>query len=86
MKYSNNVLEREARATRAWIEVGWVCLRLEDEREIRFPATKNRRLRSARPDQLANMELICNGTGVHWPDLDEDLSVQGIIEGRLGPE
>jgi hypothetical protein len=86
MKYSYSVLERDARAIRAWIEGSYVCLRLSDDREIRFPASKNRKLRAARPEQLANLELICNGTGVHWPDLDEDLSVQGIVEGRFGPE
>jgi len=67
------------------VEQGFVCIRLEDGREIRFPASKNRRLRDATPSQLANIELICNGTGLHWPDLDEDLSILGILEGRLGP-
>jgi hypothetical protein len=59
-------------------------VRLADDREVRFPAAKNRRLRKGTPDQLARVELICGGTGLHWPDLDEDLSVAGIIEGRLG--
>jgi hypothetical protein len=57
---------------------------MQDDREIRFPAAKNRRLRNASASPLANVELICNGTGLHWPDLDEDLSVAGILEGRLG--
>jgi putative addiction module CopG family antidote len=74
----------ESRGAAVWIENGWVCIRLEDDREIRFPAEKNRRLRAATRAQLANVELICGGTGLHWPDLDEDLSVLGIIEGRLG--
>jgi hypothetical protein len=65
-------------------ENGVVCVRLTDGREIRFPASKNRRLREATPEQLGNIEIICNGTGLHWPDLDEDLSVLGILEGRLG--
>ena len=86
MRYSNNILEREAKAIRAWIDAGCVCMRLDDDREIRFPAAKNRRLREATPGQLANVEIICNGTGLHWEELDEDLSVQGIIDGRLGPE
>lgn len=85
MKYSNSVLDRPNKATRVWIESGWVCLRLDDDREIRFPAAKNRRLRAAKADQLANIEIICAGTGLHWPDLDEDLSVSGIVEGRFGP-
>jgi hypothetical protein len=82
MKHS--ILELQERATAVFVENGYICIRLEDEREIRFPASKNRRLRNASPTQLANIELICNGTGLHWPDLDEDLSVIGIIEGRVG--
>lgn len=30
------------------------------------------------------MELICEGTGIHWKDLDEDLSILGIMEGKFG--
>jgi hypothetical protein len=41
-------------------------------------------LRNASPEQLRNIELICDGAGLHWPDLDEDLSVIGIIKGRFG--
>jgi hypothetical protein len=82
MKYS--VLELSALAIEADAEDGVVCVRLSDGREIRFPASKNRRLRDATPEQLANIEIICNGTGLHWPNLDEDLSVLGILEGRLG--
>ena len=74
------------KASRVWVEQGWVCLRLIDDREIRFPVAKNRRLRGANPQQLANVELICDRTGIHWPDLDEDLSVAGILEGRIGQE
>jgi hypothetical protein len=72
------------RATQVWVEDGQVCIRLSDEREIRFPAAKNPRLRKGTPEQVARVELICAGTGLHWPDLDEDLSVRGIIEGRVG--
>jgi hypothetical protein len=82
MKYS--IAELETKALKVWVENGMVCLRLADDREIRFPASKNRRLAKAGPEQLAKVELICDGTGLHWPDLDEDLSVQGILEGRLG--
>lgn len=82
MKHS--ILELQAKATGVFVENGYVCVCLDDEREIRFPAAKNRRLRNATPAQLANIELICDGTGLHWPDLDEDLSVIGIVEGRFG--
>lgn len=66
------------------VKKGWVVVRLEDDREIRFPARKNHRLANAKPHELGNVELVCGGTGLHWPDIDEDLSVAGILEGRFG--
>ena len=82
MRYS--ATDTETRATRVWVDNGQVCIQLSDEREIRFPAAKNPRLRKGSPEEVAHVELICAGSGLHWPDLDEDLSVQGIIEGRIG--
>lgn len=83
MKYT---IAELTRATRAWAEDGWIWVHLEDGLEVRFPIAKNRRLRNATHKQLNNVELICDGTGLHWPDLDEDLSVNGILEGRFGVE
>jgi hypothetical protein len=78
------VHEKIIKAKRVWVEGEWICIRLEDDREIRFPSYKNKRLAKATPEQLAEVELICDGTGLHWETLDEDLSVIGILEGRLG--
>ena len=61
-----------------------IVVRLADGREISFPIALNRKLREAEPAKRAKLEIICGGTGLHWPDLDEDLSVLGILEGRLG--
>ena len=44
------------------------------------------RLQQATPFQRKKWRLIGKGLGVHWENLDEDLSVQGIVEGRLGLE
>lgn len=82
MKYL--VAELQTRARRVWAEGRWICIELVDGRQVRFAAEKNRHLRKATDVQLAAVELIDNGTGLHWPDLDEDLSVLGILEGRLG--
>jgi hypothetical protein len=60
-----------------------ICISLEDEREIRFPVYKNARLRNASVSALNKIEIICNGTGLHCPELGEDLSAQGIVEGRF---
>lgn len=82
----HTILELSACAVEAFADGGTVCVRLKDDREIRFPAAKNRRLRNSTPEQLGNIEIICNGTGLHWPELDEHLSILGILEGRFGQE
>jgi mRNA interferase MazF len=71
-------------AVKAWYEDGMICMILSDEKEVRFPVTKNTKLRNASNEQRNNIEIICAGKGLHWPDLDEDLSVIGIMEGKFG--
>ena len=82
MKYL--VAELMFKAVKAWYEEGKICLLMSDQKEIRFPVNLNKKLRKAQVEKVKNIELICDGTGLHWPDLDEDLSVTGIIEGRYG--
>jgi hypothetical protein len=71
-------------AEKAWYDNNMICILLSDKREVRFPVSLNTKLRSASTIQQGNIEIICNGTGLHWPDLDEDLSITGIMEGRFG--
>ncbi len=80
----SSATDTQVKATKAWFEDGWVCVRLADEREIRFRAARNRRLQRGTPEQIARVELIRGGSGLHWPELDEDLSVEGILDGRIG--
>jgi hypothetical protein len=82
MKYL--VAELVVKAVKAWYENEQICIKLEDEREIRFPVRKNHILKNAPLEKVSKIELICNGTGLHWPELDEDLTVSGIMEGRFG--
>ena len=82
MKYM--VAELLVTAKKVWYENGMVCILIQDGREIRFPYTLNKRLKNASRSQLENIEIICGGTGLHWPELDEDLSIVGIMEGRFG--
>jgi len=65
-------------------ENGMICLLMSDQKEIRFPVEVNSKLKNATDQQRKNIEIICGGTGLHWPDLDEDLSVTGIMEGNFG--
>lgn len=54
---------------------------LADGRRICVPLAWFPRLLRATPAQRANFELIGDGHGVHWPDIDEDLSVAGLLRG-----
>jgi hypothetical protein len=60
-----------------------VSVLLNDNREIRFPDFLNKKLKDASAEEISDMEIICQRTGLHWPQLDEDLSVTGILEGRF---
>jgi hypothetical protein len=78
------VAELMFKAERAWYDAGQIHILLADKKEVSFPITLNDKLRYATPEQLSTIEIICNGTGLHWPDIDEDLSVLRIMEGRFG--
>lgn len=82
MKYT--VAELMFTALKAWYDKGMICIVLSDEKEVRFPVELNTKLKLASDEQRSNIEIICSGTGLHWPDLDEDLSIIGILEGRFG--
>ncbi len=76
--------ELKFHAVKAWYENQMICILLSDKKEIRFPVELNTKLKRAADVQRSNIEIICNGSGLHWPDLDEDLSLIGIVEGRYG--
>lgn len=81
MKYM--VTDLIFKADKAWYDDGNVYILLTDKKCVSFPITLNKKLSQATTEQLKNIELICDGTGLHWPDLDEDLSILGIMEGRF---
>ena len=54
---------------------------LIDGRTISVPLVWSWRLLEASPEQRANYEVIGNGEGVHWPDVDEDISAEGMLYG-----
>ena len=59
---------------------------LSDGRVISVPLAWYPRLVHATPEERNNWELIGTGQGVHWPDLDEDLSIEGFLAGRKSGE
>jgi len=58
-----------------------ITARLTDGRVISVPIAWSWRLSEATPKQRSNFRLIGSGQGVHWPDVDEDISVEGMLHG-----
>lgn len=58
-----------------------ITARLADGRVISVPLAWSWRLSEASPEQRRNFEIIGSGQGVHWPDVDEDISATGMLYG-----
>jgi len=61
---------------------GHIVISMDSGVEVRFPVSRNLRLAHGTPQQLGNVEV--SPFGLHWPDLDEDLSFRGLLEGNYG--
>ncbi|HZR16782.1 MAG TPA: DUF2442 domain-containing protein [Verrucomicrobiae bacterium] len=61
---------------------GHMPITMESGAEIRFPVAENPRLAHGSAEQLNRIEL--SPYGIHWPDLDEDLSFRGLLRGDYG--
>lgn len=59
---------------------------LSDGRTISVPLTWFPRLLYARPEERNNWRLIGKGHGIHWEDIDEDISVEGLLAGKPSGE
>lgn len=71
-----NPLAQDVRCTEEELIVSLV-----DGRTISVPLAWFPRLIHATPAQLENWQLLGDGQGIHWPELDEDLSVSGLLKG-----
>jgi hypothetical protein len=63
-----------------------LIVELADGRSISVPLGWYPRLFHASPTERKNSRFIGGGEGIHWPDLDEDISVEGIVAGRRSGE
>jgi hypothetical protein len=73
----------EALALRAWVEGRIVFLELHDGRIFGFPAERFRRLRDASDEQLAAVSIELGGAALRWEEIDEDLTVRGVVAGHF---
>lgn len=77
----NTAANAEARIEDIEVSGDTITARLMDGRTITVPLAWSWRLSDATPAQRANWHLIGDGHGVHWPDIDEDLSAEGMLRG-----
>lgn len=75
--------EVEPTAIKVWTKDRTIFIELTDRRIIGFPADRFKLLKDATDDQLQKVELRLNGYALRWEELDEDLTVGGIVAGNF---
>lgn len=71
--------KKEAKATDVWFNNDMLFVRLSDGREVGAPIAWFPRLKNASDTQRKNWRFVGNGIGIHWQDIDEDISVGGLL-------
>ena len=79
---ATSATEQRALALSAKFTDDELIVTLVDGRTISAPILWFPRLAEASPEQRARVEILGRGEGMHWPDLDEDLSVRGLLRGE----
>jgi hypothetical protein len=77
----NTVVNSEPRIAALKVTKDSIVAHLVDGRTISVPLAWSWRLSDAMPEQRNNFEIMGNGQGVHWRDLDEDISAWGMLYG-----
>ena len=81
----NTVAQVEVRIKNIQVTEDTITAYLIDGRTISVPLVWSWRLTEATPEQRANYEIIGDGHGIHWPDVDEDISAEGMLYGAPAP-
>lgn len=79
---SSSLPEMDARATDIGFNDDELWVDLADGRRVIVPLAWFPRLLRADASERGNWELLGDGQGIHWPAIDEDLSVEGLLQGR----
>ena len=76
-----SIFEDSARANKIWFDEFNMWVELIDGRQLGVPLAYFPRLMNATPEQRMKYEMSGGGIGLHWDELDEDISVEGLIFG-----
>ncbi len=77
-----STLTIEASAAKVWFDQYNMWVNLSDGRQLSVPLEYFPRLLNASPIQREKYVLSGNGTGIHWEEIDEDISVPGLLMGK----
>lgn len=77
--------ENDTRVMQVSIDEARITVDLMDGRTISAPLAWFPRLANATPQQRNAWELAGGGHGIHWPEIDEDLSTEGLLRGARAP-
>jgi hypothetical protein len=77
----STAVKTDPRITEVTVTDELITAHLADGRVISVPLAWSWRLSGATPAQRSNYEIIGDGHGVHWPDVDEDISAEGMLAG-----
>ena len=86
MTSSVNHENRAPRAVGVRVTTTFVVVELADGRTVMVPIAWFPRLLHGTPRERKRYRFVARGEGVHWPDLDEDISVEGVLAGRPSGE
>ena len=78
---SSSMPDVDPRAKEVGVSADELSVLLADGRRLSVPLAWFPRLLRATPAQRARFEILGDGQGIHWPDIDEDLSVAGLLRG-----
>lgn len=79
----DNLIIAEPIAQKVWCSGRTVVIELTDGRSISFPADRFKILSKATEEQLKEVVIRLNGFALRWENLDEDITVKGIIAGNF---
>lgn len=83
---STLVTERDVFAESVSFSEDSMTVRLDDGRALSVPLAWYPRLLNGTKQEREHFELIGEGEGIHWPELDEDISIEGLLAGKCSAE
>ncbi len=83
---TSTIENKKTTALKALLNDDAITIELADGRTVSAPIAWYPRLQHGTPDERANWRLVGKGEGLHWPDLNEDISVENVLNGSPSGE